>query len=665
MLGWLAGVAGAQTAPDADVEEVTVEAERSVQTATERSLDRAAIETFPARSADELLRAMPGLHLSAHGGNGHAFQFLIRGFDAEHGSDLAVTVEGVPINEPGNVHGQGYLDLHFLPSVLVDGLDLVKGSYRAEDGDFAITGSADYRVGLATEGLSLETSAGTDRSGSGTAAFRPVGAGPGTFLVAEGEGAIGVGEGRRYTQLRLASGLDGKLGSVEARAMAFLYDGTFDSPGVLRADDLADGTVGFYGAYPEAGDGASRRLLASGALEDLGGDTGFRATAWAGLRELRLDQNFSGWLLDAEHGDTTRQSERAVTGGAKAEVRQLAYVLGQAWGLRAGVDLRLDALGQREAGLDGTGRTWQDRVDADVRQVNTAAWAEARLAFGERLTMTPGLRLDRFDIGLRERLDATFAPVPTPVWAHSTALVPSPRATAAFVPFEPLTLFAAWGRGLRSPDARGIADGDLAPVMTSASAETGLKLVPIEGLSLSATVFRIGVSNELVFDHLAGRFLSAGRTRRTGVEGVADLVPAPWLRLQSDANWTDGRFTAGDEPIPYAPRWLVAGGVFLEGAHVGSGRLSGGMRVWSLGRRPLPSGFASHPAVVGSLTSRCQWERLSLGLDVDNLFVGHTRDGEFVYPSWFDRSEPRSELKTLHVTAGDPFAVRLVLGFRG
>jgi hypothetical protein len=50
---------------------------------------------------------------------------------------------------------------------------------------------------------------------------------------------------------------------------------------------------------------------------------------------------------------------------------------------------------------------------------------------------------------------------------------------------------------------------------------------------------------------------------------------------------------------------------------------------------------------------------------VDNLFVGRWRDGEFVHASWFDRTEPRSELPVLHVTAGDPFAIRPVVGVEG
>lgn len=640
-----------------DFEEVTVEADKAVDTATERSLDRAAIETFPAGSADELLRAMPGLHLSAHGGTGKAYQILLRGFDAAHGSDLAVFVEGVPLNEPSNVHGQGYLDLHFLPPVLVDGLDLTKGSYRAEDGDFAVTGAANYHVGLEPTGFKLETSLGTDRSGRGTFAWRPAGRGPGSFLVGEAQGAIGVGEGRRFHQLRLAGGVDGRVGQTDARAMLFLYGGAFESPGVLRFDDLQAGDIPFYGAYDEAGGGASSRVLAMGSFRTSFESGSLAGDAWVGARSLRLDQNFTGYLLDEVHGDGTRQSEVAADSGASVEGLRVFDPWGRPVVLRAGLETRAGRVEATEEGITPDGDPWSVRLDSTAHLLDVAGWSEARIAFGDRLTVVPGLRIDRVSLALRD----TFG---SETWARSDATVVSPKSSASLNVSRALTVFGAYGRGFRSPEARGIADGDRAPVMTSDSGEIGMVGTLGDTVSVSSTAFEIVISNELVFDHLVGRFLSAGRTVRAGIEGVVDFNPLPWLSVQGDVTYTDGRFAVDGTPIPYAPRWFGAAAVYVRRAPLARGVLSGGLRVWALGPRPLPSGFASRPALVGTLTGRLAGPRLTVGVEVDNLFGGRWRDGEFVFPSWFDRDEPRSERKTLHVTAGDPFALRLVLGTR-
>lgn len=658
MLIWI--LRSARAEPSDDIEEITVEGERAPETATGRELDREHIQALPARSADEMLRAMPGMQLSSHGGTGKAFQFLVRGFDADHGADIAVTVEGVPINEPSNIHGQGYIDLHFLPSLLVDSLSLTKGSYRAEDGDFAIVGSAEYRTGLTAEGLTLQVSSGTDRSASGTAAYRPAGAPEGSFLLAEGEGGLGVGEGRRYQQVRAAAGLEAGDARRSVRGMLFAYTGDFESPGVLRADDIDAERISFYGAYPEAGGGSSDRLLGVGtfaASSPAGGS--LDAVLWAGARALTLDQNFSGYLRDATAGDGTRQSERALDGGAKI---RLGTLLGERASLRGGADLHAVAVDMREDALGVDGALGQTNIDTDARHVDLGLWGEGRLQPSKAVSIVPGLRVDRLWLASLDRIDELLSPVEAPSWARSGALVPAPRIRASLEPTPALTLFGAAGRGTRSPPARGLQDGDLAAVVRSDSAEIGALASPARALSFGATGFGIVLGNELIFDHLAGRFLSAGRTRRVGVETVADLRPARWLHLQGDLTFTDARFVADGSPIPYAPRVLGSASAYLLGAHLARAKLTGGLRVTGVGQRPLPSGFASHPALTGSLTARASWERLSIGAEVDNLFGGRWRDGEWVYPSWFDTQRPRSELKVLHVTAGDPFAVRISLG---
>lgn len=636
---------------DDEVQEVEVVTDRPADTATGRTLDRAAIGTFPADSADELLRAVPGLHLSAHGGNGKAYQLLVRGFDAEHGSDVLVTLDGVPLNEPSNIHGQGYIDLHFLPTVLVDGLTVVKGSYRPRDGDFAITGTADYRVG-APEGLRLGVEGGTDLTGGASVAWRPDGRGPGSFAVGEIEGGRGFGDARSYRQARLAAGLDGRIGASDARVMAFAYDGVFESPGVLRSDDLAAGEIGFWSAYPESGGGHSQRVLAIAALDGSGEHLAWRATAWGGARGLTLDQNYTGYLLDPVHGDGTRQAQVAGDGGARVEATRTGAVARQPYALTAGADLRATRVDGTRSGLTPAGREWTVLADTDTRQLDAGLWAEGRVVLADRLTLIPGLRSDTLELQVDDG-----------GWTHSAATVLSPKGTAALRIADPLTAFAAAGRGFRTPPALGTADGDRVPVMVSTSAEAGLRAGP-DALTLSATAFRVDVSDELLFDHLVARLVSAGRTRRLGVEAVVDARPTDWLRLQADATYTDGRFVTTGAPIPYAPRLLVAGGAFLEAAPVGDALLSGGLRTYVLGRRPLPDGFASHPAVVGNLVAKLEVGRTTLGVDVENLYLQRWRDGEFVFPSWFDRTEPRSELKVLHVTAGDPFVATFSLGRR-
>ena len=107
-----------------------------------------ALELTPHKNADDLLRVVPGLYTSQHGAEGKGQQFFLRGFDAVHGSDLAIRVAGIPINEASNVHGQGYADLGFVIPETVGGITARKGPFDLEQGWFATAGSVDLALAI-------------------------------------------------------------------------------------------------------------------------------------------------------------------------------------------------------------------------------------------------------------------------------------------------------------------------------------------------------------------------------------------------------------------------------------------------------------------------------------------------------------------------------------
>ena len=642
-----------------------MEAERPRETASERVLDRAAIEAFPARSADELLQAMPGLHQSAHGGHGKAYQYFVRGFDAVHGADLAVSLEGIPLNEPSNIHGHGYLDLHFLPTVLVRSVALHKGASRPEVGDFGVAASADFQLGLDEPGLLAEIGGGTDRSAELLLAWRPMTGEAGDFVVAQVDAGLGVGEHRAWRQLNLAGGVERWFGLTRARAFALAYQGRFDSPGVLREDDLLEGSVDLYGAYPEAGAGLSNRLLVAAELARPCAGCGWSLLAWGGLRGLELTRNFTGYAQHPDHGDGVLQGQVGGAGGLRARRWEDLELLGRWQRLEGGLDLRADLSDQWERGVEPDGSAWEQRVDASVGQASVGAWTSLQLHPCPWLELEPGLRAELLGVRLLRYLDDEGLAVAAPEPALSWAPVLAPKARAVLWPEAPVSAFASYGRGFRSPEARGVEDGDRAPVSTADTEELGLRWEPTAALDLTFVGFHTAISNELVFDHTAARFLSSGATRRLGVEALAALDPVPWLRGELELTWTDGRYQDSGEPLPYAPRWLAAAGVYSQGE--GSGGALGwncGLRGWFLGPRPLPEGFYSQSAVVLDATAQVLWHRWTFDLEVDNLLGSRWRDGEFVYPSCFERDQSCSELPALHITAGEPFALRIGIGRR-
>lgn len=645
---------------EASGEELVVEEKRPETAATERTLDRTEIEAMPSRSADDLLRAMPGLHLSAHGGHGKAYQYFLRGFDAVHGSDIAVSLEGVPLNEVSNVHGHGYLDLHFIPPILVRGLELHPGTWRAEAGDFAVAGSADYKLGLEEGGGLLQVGGGTDTSGAATVAWRPKKADSGTFLVADLSLGEGVGDARAWRQLRAGAGWEGALGLVQARTFLLAYDGEFESPGVLREDDLAAGEVGFYDAYPGSGGGTSRRALGVAQASGGGARFGWQGTLYSGLRAFELRQNFTGWYGDPEHGDGTLQIHQAWTSGM---LLRAAWLTTDDLTLKGGLDARIDVFEQSEHGLTMEDEIWEDRYAATGVQTDLGAWVGGSWSPSPNLRIDPGLRAELFLVRNAPTLDdgeVVEDPGEGLAWAPALA----PKLSTALFPEGKVTGFLALGRGFRSPDAAGTEPGEVAPVSFSDSGELGLRARPHETLELRAAGFGTLISDEIVFDHAAARFLATGRTRRVGLDTGASWRPTHHLLVDGELTWSDGVYVETGEPIPYAPRLLGALGLSTANLPIGPVALTGGLRGWALGPRPLPGGFSSGTSAVLDLTAHADWRAWTLSLDVDNVLGSEWRDGEFLFPSRWDLSDPESELPVRHFTAGAPRVLRLALGRR-
>src|ERR1700761_6558380 len=143
----LADAAGSGSADlAAQLSEISVTAQRlellgRVQTASEGIVTEEELQLLPVYRPGQLLETVPGLIVTLHSGEGKANQYLMRGYNLDHGTDLETYVDGMPINMPTHAHGQGYTDLNFMIPELADQITYTKGPYYADVGDFGAVGS--------------------------------------------------------------------------------------------------------------------------------------------------------------------------------------------------------------------------------------------------------------------------------------------------------------------------------------------------------------------------------------------------------------------------------------------------------------------------------------------------------------------------------------------
>src|SRR5690606_228488 len=123
--------------------EVEITPRREFSQTTVSSLD---FKLRPHNSTQDLLRVVPGLFIAQHAGGGKAEQLFLRGFDVDHGTDVAISVDGMPVNMVSHAHGQGYADLHFVIPETIDNLSFSKGSYDSRSGNFHTAGAVKFKT---------------------------------------------------------------------------------------------------------------------------------------------------------------------------------------------------------------------------------------------------------------------------------------------------------------------------------------------------------------------------------------------------------------------------------------------------------------------------------------------------------------------------------------
>ncbi len=635
---------------------------RGPGTAGGREIDPDTIKTASHRSADDLLRLVPGLYISQHGSEGKGVQMFLRGFDAVHGSDVEVELAGIPLNELSNVHGQGYVDLGFIPPEVVRSLRGQKGSSGLEQGNFATAGSLAFELGAEERGHRVSYETGTTNRHRLTAILAPQGEPAASFTAIEAmtDGGYGTNRGARRVTGIGQRRLEWDAGDTWLELLGAAYAADFGEPGTTPLADVERGAIRFDDTYDQDSQGRSKRALLGARVQRLRGATLLTGQAHVAWRQLDLDENFTGFLLHPERGDRRRQSHSSVQGGASGRVER---DLSRHFTLVGGVEGLVDRISQREDQVDGAGVAWQENRDLGALHLLGAAHGGLRARLG-RLELEGGVRADGLAIDADDRIDEMRG-------GRDAFFTVSPRLSTAVELRPGWRLFASYGRGLRAPEARAIGnpptpppgmdvtqyDGGQPHFTTSDAVELGAQIRDGRRYTLSASTFGIWIADEMVFDHVSGTNLALNSTRRLGVELGAELRPLEWLRLRADLTGTDARFTGSGQPVPAVPALLASGELGV--LHPSGWRA--GAQVFHLAPRPLAHGATAGASTVLGLTAGRRLGRFDLDLAVNNALDSHWREGEYHYASWFDRSQPRSTIPRIHYSAGRPFGVRAAL----
>lgn len=668
--------------------DITVREKRPTTAASSQTIRTRDFELQPMESPAEILHQVPGLFTAQHAGGGKADQIFLRGFDADHGTDVAIFMDMLPVNLRSHAHGQGYADLHFLIPETVERLEVFKGPYFADFGDFATAGAVNLVPRESFEESFVRYEVGSFDSrrylavvSPRTGAFDPEDGPLNGWIAAEYDWTNGPFDYPQRMGRRYGAGLLGADLGKDHHATAWfqLYQADWNASGQVPLRAVDEGLIGRFGAIdPTEGGNTYRANFLLRDLWKIDETRQLQVMAYASRYQLKLFSDFTFFLVNQDNGQTDGivQNDDRWLYGTDIAYRHLVEWEPVPVAFTLGLQTRSDdaevQLGTQTY-RDFTG--WTRR--SQVRQTSVEPYAQAELFLLPWARSLLGLRGTWFRYNVHNFLDAPFQPQGSK--SDGLAL---PKANLILQPFGeqgPLPseiealrngeLYLNYGWGYHSNDARDVlcsaespasdeCDPDGVTLPLAVGWEVGWRTSLWERVDLAVSQWWLNLQEELVFVGDEGTSEIRPRSRRHGIEGELRVRLLDWLTFKGDVTLTHAVFSDGGW-VDQAPRFTAYSSLIAKHP---SG-ISAEFRMASLGRRYAlddDPNILLHGYAVFDFGVRYRWKFLELAFSIQNITDTDWASAEFYFTSRL-QGEPVQGVDDWNFTPGNPRNFRVGL----
>lgn len=641
----------------ANIQEVTINADRPQNLTTISDID---IRLRPINSSQDMMRMIPGLFTSQHQGGGKAEQMFLRGFDVDHGTDINVSVDDMPVNMVSHAHGQGYADLHFLIPELVQSLSFGKGPYQIDKGDFATAGFAAFKTYdyLSNSFVKLE--------GGMYDHFRTVAAvnllngqkgdGKNSAYIA-GDYTYDKGyfdEPQHFNRLNLMGKFSTRLSENKKLNITLSAFGSqWDASGQIPERAVTEGLITRFGQLDQETGRTSRYNLNVEYLQFINSNSIFKINAYVSYYDFDLISDFTFFLKDSVNGDRIRQKEQRLLAGYNAKYTTDYHIGNMKTTTELGLGIRYDNVMNDELSHVDANYQLLDRLAyGDVYETSIFAYVGQTVYLLPQLVLNAGARLDYFMNAYKNKLPEDLSRQ-----QYDVAKV-SPKAGLYYNFNNSARIYFNYGSGFHSNDTRVVVEQKGRNILPNANGyDLGVVLKPLPKLLFSGAVWMLDLQSEFVYVGDEAEVEPSGRSRRTGVEASLRYELFKWLYLDGDFNYTHARFVdevKGNDYVPLAARVTSIGGVTFK-----KGNLTTSLRFRYMGDRPanednavIAKGYTVFDAVLNY-----KIKRFDFGAQVQNVFNAAWNEAQFDTESRLqNEAMPVSEI---HFTPGTPFALKL------
>ncbi len=658
---WFFTYANALVAASADstktkhsrVDDITVLAERFHEQASESSFAANDMILLPHSSAQDVLRLVPGLILAQHAGGGKAEQIFLRGFDCDHGTDVAIDVDGLAVNMVSHGHGQGYADMHFIIPECISEVTVQKGPYNAAYGDLATAGAVHISTIDSVEHSKLQAEVGSFSTYralalSSTRLAQTSILGAVEYAFADGFFTLPQRLQRFNTMLKSSSQLSS---TVVWDNTLFGFHSSWNASGQIPLREVQAGRLGTFGSLDSNEGGSTTRLSYIGRLS-IRGDSPTLLQASCTYYAFDLFSNFTSFLHDTQHGDMIEQGDHRIVISTRSEKEWTPQVLGAPGRLRVGFDTRSDFI---TVGLFHSPN--RERSDTSslcsISQHNESLWLQHTSFYG-RISLIVAGRIDAFQLDVQDDHSHTRQ--------NDNTLLFSPKLSIVYELNDGVTIFVNSGYGFHSNDARSILRSNQTFRCARAlGSELGIR-ASTSSIQWNIVAWMLDMDAELVWSGDEGTTESSGRTRRVGVDLNVRARVSDMLSAGLDASMCRGRFRDlpdGSNYIPLAPPLSISAYLSARTAFV-----EASLRLRHIADRPAneDNSLRAQGYTVVDLSLESDLTRhVTLRAELLNLANASWREAQFATTSRLSH-EPHP-VDDINFTAGCPRMFKTTLAY--
>ncbi|WP_165749060.1 TonB-dependent receptor [Cellulophaga sp. Z1A5H] len=615
------------------------------------------LKTTPVKSSQELLQKVPGLIIGQHAGGGKAEQLFLRGFDIDHGTDIAIAVDGMPVNMVSHAHGQGYADLHFVIPETLDNIDFGKGPYYANKGNFATAAYVDFKTKDHIDQSIVRYEVGDFGWNRALGMFNLVNSDTDNAYIAteytQFDGAFD--SPQNFSRLNLFGKYSTKLKDASRLSItASHFTSTWDASGQIPQRAVDNGSISRFGSIDDTEGGTTSRTNINASIVKIIDDQTFvKSNVFYSNYNFELYSNFTFFLEDPENGDQIKQKENRDIFGFNSELQK-----NMTWGvadvvLKTGIGFRTDNSNDIELSHTLNRKTTLENIQlGDVKETNSFAYASLDYNL-DKWTIIPGLRLDYFNFQYTDDLQEQYTNT-----AENKAFL-APKLNVLYSSSQNLQFFLKSGIGFHSNDTRVVVAATEEETLPAAyGTDFGALWRPTPKVFLNATAWYLYLEQEFVYVGDAGIVEPSGKTERFGVDFGVRYQLTDWLFFNTDLTLTKARSLeedSGEDYIPLAPDFTMAGGLSV----LDLGRFSGGIKYRFIDDRPanednsiIAEGYFVTDLNVDYKVSK----NLGIGFAIENLLDTEWNETQFATTSRLQNET--APVEEIHFIPGTPLFIK-------